>query len=123
MVRKDFAQWVVLGVASAVDPIRRRSFGDMVIGPLHGIWFNRCSSRPGATLPNVLRGDQRGNPTMDFRGYVDRVEFHFDRLGVTERPSQQEYVDAWNNQIPAKKMAQSFARRRGKAERAARTQI
>jgi hypothetical protein len=32
-------------------------------------------------------------------------------MGVTARPSQQEYVDAWNNQIPAKKMAQTFARR------------
>lgn len=53
---------------------------------------------------------------MDFEGYVDRIAFHFERLDVTERPTQQEYIDAWNNQIPAKKMAQSFARRlrRGK---------
>lgn len=53
---------------------------------------------------------------MDFQGYVDRIEFHFKRLGVATRPSQQEYINAWNNQIPAKKMAQSFARRR-KGER------
>lgn len=51
---------------------------------------------------------------MDFQGYVDRIEFHFERLGVTARPSEQEYINAWNNQIPAKKMAQTFARRRGR---------
>jgi hypothetical protein len=48
---------------------------------------------------------------VNFEGYVERVEFHFDRLGVAERPTQREYVDAWNNQMPAKKMAQTFARR------------
>jgi len=51
---------------------------------------------------------------MDFQGYLDRIEFHFERLGVKARPSEQEYIDAWNNQIPAKKMAQTFARRQGR---------
>ena len=53
----------------------------------------------------------RPKPSMDFQGYIDRIEYHFERLGVSERPSQQAYVNAWNNQIPAKKMAQTFARR------------
>lgn len=48
---------------------------------------------------------------MDFDGYVERVEFHFGRLGIEERPTQQEYVDAWNNQMAAKKLAETFARR------------
>ena len=48
---------------------------------------------------------------MDFNGYTERVDFHFERLGVTRRPTQQEYIDAWNNQIPAKKLAETFARR------------
>lgn len=51
------------------------------------------------------------HPSMDFEGYVDRVEFHLKRLDVDPRPSQQEYLAAWNNQIPAKKMAQSYKRR------------
>lgn len=51
-------------------------------------------------------------PSMGFEGYVDRVGFHFERLGVTDRPTQREYVEAWNNQIPAGKMAEAFARRR-----------
>ncbi len=55
---------------------------------------------------------------MDFKGYVDRIEYHFRRLGVIARPSQQEYIAAWNNQIPAKKMAQSFARRQRSDPRA-----
>lgn len=51
------------------------------------------------------------HPSMNFEGYVDRVEFHLKRLGVASRPSQQAYVDAWNNQIPARKMAESYQRR------------
>jgi hypothetical protein len=53
----------------------------------------------------------RKKGSMTFEGYVERVEFHFNRLGVSARPSQQEYVDAWNNEMPARKMAESFARR------------
>jgi hypothetical protein len=55
---------------------------------------------------------------MDFNGYVDRIEYHFERLGVVARPSQQEYIAAWNNQTPAKQMAQSFARRQRSGTRA-----
>lgn len=73
-------------------------------------------------MPKALERQSNKDLTMDFKGYVDRIEFHFDRLGVTERPDQQEYVDAWNNQIPAKKMAQSFARRRRKDDSEASTQ-
>lgn len=51
---------------------------------------------------------------MTFDGYVERIEFHLERLDVAKRPTRQEYVDAWNNQIPAKKMAGAFARRHGK---------
>lgn len=53
----------------------------------------------------------RPKPSMTIEGYIDRIEFHFERLGVSERPTRQQYVDAWNHQIPAKKMAQTFARR------------
>lgn len=48
---------------------------------------------------------------MNFEGYVDRVEFHLKRLGVDSRPPQQAYIDAWNNQIPARKMAERYQRR------------
>jgi len=48
---------------------------------------------------------------MDFDGYVKRVEFHLEHLGVEGRPTKQAFIDAWNNQIPAKKMAESFSRR------------
>jgi 8-oxo-dGTP diphosphatase len=51
-------------------------------------------------------------PSMSFQGYVDRVAYHLERLGATDRPTQQEYVDAWNNQIPAGTLAQTFIRRR-----------
>ena len=53
----------------------------------------------------------RPKRSMTIDGYIDRIEFHFERLGVSERPTQKQYVDAWNNQIPAKKMAETFARR------------
>ena len=36
---------------------------------------------------------------MDLTGYVERVDFHFDRLGVASRPPLEAYVEAWNNQI------------------------
>lgn len=51
---------------------------------------------------------------MNFDGYVERIAFHFERLGVEARPSHREYVDAWNNQVQAKRMAQTFARRIGR---------
>ena len=56
----------------------------------------------------------RPKSSMTIDGYIDRIEFHFERLGVDERPTQKQYVDAWNNQIPAKKMAETFARRRAR---------
>src|SRR5690606_2161820 len=68
-------------------------------------------SGTGLTDSSQIQIEADTNQVMDFRGYVDRIEFHFERLGVTARPSQQDYVNAWNNQIPAKKMAQTFARR------------
>lgn len=54
---------------------------------------------------------------MNFEGYVDRVDFHLDRLGVESRPNQSAYVDAWNNQIPARKMAESYQRRLHKSQK------
>ena len=48
---------------------------------------------------------------MNFEQYVDRVNFHLERLKVEERPTQQNYVDAWNRQLAAKRMAESFSRR------------
>lgn len=56
-------------------------------------------------------GKRNEVPTMNFQGYIERVEFHFKRLGIKERPTEQEYVDAWNSQIPARKLAERFARR------------
>lgn len=51
---------------------------------------------------------------MNFAEYVDRVEFHLERLKVVSRPNHESYVAAWNNQIPARKMAESYKRRAGK---------
>ena len=56
----------------------------------------------------------RPKRSMTIEGYIDRIEFHFERLGVSERPTRQQYVDAWNNQIAARKMAETFARRHGR---------
>ena len=48
---------------------------------------------------------------MDIQGYVNRVNYHFERLGVKFRPPLEAYVEAWNNQMPARKMAETFKRR------------
>jgi hypothetical protein len=48
---------------------------------------------------------------MDITGYVARVDHHFERLGVDSRPTYEAYVEAWNTQMPARKMAETFARR------------
>ena len=48
---------------------------------------------------------------MNLTGYIERVEFHLERLGVASRPADQAYVEAWNNQIPARKMAETYKRR------------
>jgi hypothetical protein len=47
---------------------------------------------------------------MNFPQYVDRVNFHFERLEVNLRPALDAYVEAWNNQMPARKMAESYVR-------------
>jgi hypothetical protein len=48
---------------------------------------------------------------MDLDDYVARVNFHLERLGVESRPSLRAYVEAWNNQMPARKMAETYQRR------------
>ena len=48
---------------------------------------------------------------MDITGYVERVNYHFERLGVDSRPPYEAFVEAWNNQMPARKMAETFKRR------------
>jgi hypothetical protein len=48
---------------------------------------------------------------VNVSAYVERVNFHLERLGVTSRPAPDAYVDAYNNQIPARKMAESYQRR------------
>lgn len=70
--------------------------------------FRRPRTEDRKKMP---KWEETPKPSMGFSGYVDRVGFHFDRLGVTERPTQQQYLDAWNNQIPAGKLASTFARR------------
>ena len=52
---------------------------------------------------------------MNLTGYIERVGFHLERLGVASRPADQAYVEAWNNQIPARKMAETYKRRLSKA--------
>jgi hypothetical protein len=53
---------------------------------------------------------------MDISGYVERVNYHLDRMGEASRPPYEAYVDAWNNQMPARKMAETFKRRLRKVE-------
>ena len=48
---------------------------------------------------------------MDITGYVARVDYHFERLGVDSRPPYEAYVEAWNTQMPARKMAETYKRR------------
>lgn len=48
---------------------------------------------------------------MDINGYVDRVNYHLERLGLESRPLMDVYVEAWNNQMPARKMAETYKRR------------
>ena len=47
---------------------------------------------------------------MDFTGYKERVAFHLDGMGIESRPTDAAFMEAWNSQIPAKKMAQRHAR-------------
>ena len=55
-------------------------------------------------------------PSMDLAGYIARVNVHLDRLGVPAdaRPDEAFYLDAWNNQTIAHKLATMIARRRRK---------
>jgi len=53
---------------------------------------------------------------MDLDGYVDRVNYHLDRLGVESRPPLDAYVEAWNNETPARKMAETYKRRLHKTQ-------
>ena len=48
---------------------------------------------------------------MDITGYVARVDYHFERLGAKSRPPFEAYVEAWNTQMPARKMAETYKRR------------
>ena len=48
---------------------------------------------------------------MDINGYVERVNYHLQRLGVESRPDFQLYLEAWNNQMPARRMAETYQRR------------
>jgi hypothetical protein len=48
---------------------------------------------------------------MNFTGYVERVDFHLERLRVISRPPLAAHIEAWNNQIPARKMAEDYRRR------------
>jgi hypothetical protein len=54
---------------------------------------------------------------MDLPGYVERVNFHLERLGVTALPPLDAYIAAWNGQMPARKMAESYKRRLAKKNR------
>ncbi len=54
---------------------------------------------------------------MTFNQYIDRVNFHFERLGVIPRPPLETYVEAWNNQTPARKMAETYLRKLDKKEK------
>ena len=51
---------------------------------------------------------------MNLDGYMARVSFLLEGLGVTERPTESEFVAAWASQVCAKKMAATFKRRRHK---------
>ena len=53
---------------------------------------------------------------MDLAGYIARVNEHLDRMGVPEdaRPDEAFYMDAWNNETIAHKLATMIARRRRK---------
>ena len=48
---------------------------------------------------------------MDLDGYIARVNYHLDRLGVESRPPLEAYAEAWNQQMPARKMAETYKRR------------
>lgn len=58
---------------------------------------------------------ERVTPSMNIEGFIDRVDLHLKRLGIEARPTHQEYVNAWNSQVGAKKLAQTFSRRRRKS--------
>ena len=56
---------------------------------------------------------------VNVSAYVERVNFHLERLEVTSRPHPDAYVDAFNNQIPARRMAESYQRRLHKEQKPA----
>ena len=53
---------------------------------------------------------------MDLAGYIARVNEHLDGMGlpVEARPDEAFYMDAWNQQTPARKLAVMISRRRRK---------
>ena len=68
--------------------------------------FTETTARAGHTGQDLRRSE-----AMDINGYVDRVNFHLERLEEPSRPAYEEYLEAWNNQMPARKMAESYKRR------------
>lgn len=81
----------------------------------------------GSSLPGEQAGSRFGHAekmtqpsrapqwslrTMGIDGYMAKVQEHLDRLGFAGNPpSQKRYVDAWNGQTCAKKLAASHIRR------------
>jgi hypothetical protein len=48
---------------------------------------------------------------MDLEGYIARVNHHLEQMGIDSRPSLDQCVEAWNSQMPARKMAETYRRR------------
>lgn len=58
------------------------------------------------------RGPQWSLRSMGIDGYMAKVQEHLDRREFTgDPPSQKRYIDAWNGQTCAKKLAASHIRR------------
>jgi hypothetical protein len=48
---------------------------------------------------------------MDLEGYIARVNHLLEEMGIESRPSLDQYAEAWNSQMPARKMAETYRRR------------
>ena len=48
---------------------------------------------------------------MDLEGYIARVNHHLEQMGIESGPSLDQYAEAWNSQMPARKLAETYRRR------------
>ena len=70
----------------------------------HEEYVATLQQNTSAAVPGQVR-------VMDLEGFIKQVAFRLDEMGISERPTYAQHVDAWASQVCAKKMAATFKRR------------